>query len=215
MLKHYLQKPDASYLLWWTIGIACYGAGTLVESLNTIYGWSEFKFKAWYITGALLGGWPLATGTVFLIFRNKTAKLMTVIGFIIIISASVLTMLSPIHYNLIDGNRLTGNVLQWKFIRYITPFINIYAFVFLVGGAVFSAVQYSKSIKYKSRFWGNLFIAIGGLLPGIGGTYSKMGLTEVLYVTEFAGLIFIFWGYMIMRKDKAPSIHNNQKLNLA
>ena len=173
MFQHYLKKPDAAYLLWWTIGIACYGSGTLVESLNTIYGWSEVKFRAWYITGALLGGWPLATGSVYLLFKKRTANIMTAVGLFIILTASVLTVMSPINHQLVDGDRLTGNVLEWKFIRYITPFINIYAFIFLVGGALFSALQYSKSSKYKSRFLGNLAIAIGGLLPGIGGTFPN------------------------------------------
>ena len=29
--------------------------------------------------------------------------------------------------------RLTGKVLVWKYVRLITPWVNIYAFIFLVG----------------------------------------------------------------------------------
>jgi hypothetical protein len=212
MLRHYQQKPTAIYLLWWTIGIACYGAGTLIESMNTVFGWTEWKFKAWYITGALLGGWPLATGSVYLLFKKRTANVMTIIGLTIIVTASILTILSPINQQFVDGNRLTGKVLEWKFVRYITPFINTYAFIFLVGGAVYSAIRYIRSKIYKARFIGNLAIAIGGLLPGIGGTYSKMGMTEVLYVTEFIGLLLIFYGYNLMKNDRVASIHINQQV---
>ena len=102
-------------------------------------------------------------------------------------------------------------MLEWKFVRYITPFINTYAFIFLVGGAVYSAIRYIRSKKCKERFIGNLAIAIGGLLPGIGGTYSKMGMTEVLYVTEFIGLLLIFYGYSLMKNDRTVSIHANQQ----
>ena len=45
------------------------------------------------------------------------------------------------------------------------------------------------------RFVGNVLIAVGALLPGIGGTATRMGYVEVLYVTEFLGLILIWWGY--------------------
>jgi hypothetical protein len=42
---------------------------------------------------------------------------------------------------------------------------------------------------------GNVFIAIGAILPGIGGTFTRFGHVEVLYVTEFVGLLFIYMGY--------------------
>jgi hypothetical protein len=35
-----------------------------------------------------------------------------------------------------------------------------------------------------SRVIANVLIAIGAILPGIGGTATRMGYTEVLYVTE-------------------------------
>jgi len=38
------------------------GVGTITESLTTVFGWNEWVFRAWYITGALCGGAPLAPG---------------------------------------------------------------------------------------------------------------------------------------------------------
>jgi hypothetical protein len=43
----------------------------------------------------------------------------------------------------------------------------------------------------------NVLIAVGAILPGIGGTATRMGYTEVLYVTELAGLLLIWAGYRI------------------
>ncbi|MGE5692910.1 MAG: hypothetical protein ACM3YF_03925, partial [Candidatus Zixiibacteriota bacterium] len=40
-------------------------------------------------------------------------------------------------------------------------------------------------------------IAVGAILPGIGGSFSRMGHTEVLYVTEFIGLLLIYRGYRL------------------
>jgi len=196
------------------IGVLCYISGTVSESINTLAGFSVANFKVWYITGALLGGAPLAQGTVYLLFKRKTANILSLLLCITIISAAVLVILSPIHTELITG-RLTGKLLEWKFVRYMTPFINLYAFIFLVGGAIYSAVKYARSAHYKKRFTGNLLIAIGGLLPGIGGSFTKFGYVEVLYVTEFIGLLFIYFGYRTMRNDNSVSIHTNQQYELA
>lgn len=207
--KHWRKKPDALYLLWWTLGVVFYGIGTLVESIHTIYGWSPFIFKAWYIAGAFLGGVPLAQGTIYLLMKRKTANIMTSILVVVLIISGILVILSPLDVSKVT-EKLNGNVLEWSFIRLITPFVNIYAVIFLVGGAFYSAFKYYKSNEFKGRFWGNVLIAIGGILPGIGGTATKFGYTYVLYVTELLGILLIFAGYQVIRNDQSLSVHENQ-----
>ncbi len=198
------------YIFWWMLGVFFYGAGTVTESINTLAGFSVPNFRAWYILGALLGGAPLAQGTVYLLMKRRTANILSILLITVVVIAAVLVMLSPVHPELIENNRMTGKILEWKFVRYITPFINVYAFIFLVGGAIYSAIYYSKHREYKSRFLGNVCIAIGGLLPGIGGSFTKFGYVEVLYVTEFIGLSFIYLGYRVIRGDTRRSLHVNQ-----
>src|SRR5688500_12908423 len=69
----------APHLLWWGIGMLTYGVGTLTESATTLLGWHESVFRAWYITGALLGGAPLAQGSVYLHLDKRVADHLTVI----------------------------------------------------------------------------------------------------------------------------------------
>lgn len=205
--QHWDSKGRPDYLLWWTLGVLFYGLGTLTESIVGLFGWSVPVFKAWYILGALLGGFPLAQGSVYLMFSKQTADIMGGVVVAVIVIASVLVLLSPINYELVEPTRLTGRVLGWSKVRLITPFVNIYAFIFLVGGAFYSAYKYSKEAVYRNRFLGNLFIAFGGLLPGIGGSFTKFGYTEVLYVTELLGIILIYMGYITIRKDKTLSVY--------
>jgi hypothetical protein len=40
------------------------------------------------------------------------------------------------------------------------------------------------------------------LLPGIGGSFTRFGYTEVLYVTEFLGIILIYFGYRRATRDR-------------
>lgn len=210
LYKHWKFKNKPSYLFWWMIGVLCYGLGTLTESIVGIFQWSESVFRSWYILGALLGGFPLAQGSVYLIFQKRTANIMMYVVVTIIVIASILVLLSPIDYSLVEPTRLTGKVLIWKNVRLITPFVNLYAFIFLVGGASYSAYLYSKDVQFKSRFVGNVFIAIGGLLPGIGGSFTKFGYTEVLYVTELLGIMLIYMGYQTMKRDRTISIYKVQ-----
>ena len=210
LYNHWKRNKNSTHVLWWMIGVFTYVAGTITESINALAGFSIENFKLWYITGALLGGAPLAQGTVYLLCKRKTANILTVILVTIIISASILVILSPINSELITG-RLSGKLLGWKFIRFITPFINLYAFIFLVGGAIYSAAKYSKDPQYKKRFTGNLLIAIGGLLPGIGGSFTKFGYVEVLFVTELIGIVFIYLGYKVICSDRETSLHANQQ----
>jgi DMSO reductase anchor subunit len=209
--NHYKQKPKATYLLWWTIGVLTYGLGTLTESINAVVGWSVINTKLWYIAGALLGGFPLAQGTVYLFMKKKKADYLTYFWLVVIAIASIAIIMSPIVLPEEFDSRLSGSVFEWQWVRAFSPFINIYAFIFLVGGAVLSAWKYYKEGKKNTRFLGNIFIAIGGLLPGIGGSFTRFGFVEVLYVTELIGLLFIYWGYHTMRTDAEISIHNLQR----
>ena len=62
IFRRYREHPERLHLLWWAIGIATYGVGTFTEATTTLVGWNEPTFRAWYISGALLGGAPLAQG---------------------------------------------------------------------------------------------------------------------------------------------------------
>ncbi len=210
MFKHYQQKKEANYLLWWLIGILTYGAGTFTESFNTLNGWTETNFRWWYITGALLGGAPLAQGSVYLLLKKRWANILSFMLIFAVLISSVFVLLSPINYALVEPTRMSGKVFVWQWVRYFSPFINLYAVVFLVGGAFVSAYKYFKKTGTGVRFWGNLLIAVGAILPGIGGSFTRLGYVEVLYVTEFMGLFIILIAYYMMKNEKVTSVHLNQ-----
>jgi len=201
------------YLLWWVIGVISYGTGTITESLNALMGWTELNFRFWYVSGALLGGAPLAQGTVYLLMKRRTAHILTVVLVTVILIAAVSVFLSPVNASLVVDNTLTGKVLDWRWVRYFSPFINIYAFIFLAGGAAYSAWKYYGGDRTNKRFLGNILIAIGALLPGIGGTFTRFGHVEVLFVTELFGLALIYAGYRVIKTDRSLTIHNAQAVS--
>jgi len=195
VFQRWEKKKPAPHLFWWALGIAMYGVGTFTESVTTLFGWNEVVFRSWYISGALLGGAPLAQGTVYLMFERTTAHRMTGVLAAFILVAATAVLLSPIDDSLVEPHRLTGAVMEWRWARWFSPFINIYAAIFLIGGAALSAWRYRSDPALRHRFIGNCWIAFGALLPGIGGTATRMGHTEVLYVMELIGIILIWLGY--------------------
>lgn len=206
ILTRYASKPTSKQLLWWGLGIITYGAGTLVEALTTLVGWQEILFKAWYILGALLGGAPLALGTVYLLVGRKAgnlavAALLTVVGV-----TSIFVILSPINIALVDPHVPNGKVLVWQSVRYVSPFINTFAALFLIGGAIYSAIYWLRKGHAFNRFVGNVLIAAGAILPGIGGFLSRMGHTEALYVGELVGIILIWFGYKYCQRPLDPAV---------
>jgi hypothetical protein len=195
ILARHSLKRQSHHLLWWGIGIVTYGLGTLIESLVTLFGWQSALFKAWYIAGALLGGAPLAVGTIYLLFGRRAGHVAVVLLLTAVSVTSIFVILSPVRMELVDPTILNGKVLAWQSIRRVSPFINSLAALFLVGGAIYSAIRFFGHPESRRVSIGNIYIAAGALLPGIGGMGSRMGHTELLYIAEFIGVILIWVGY--------------------
>jgi len=197
VLGRYRSRRDRPHLAWWAIGIYIYGLGTLTESLVTLFGWSPLVFRAWYISGALLGGVPLAQGSVYFHFTRRTANRMTAVVVPYIALAALAVCLTPLDASLAEPHRLSGRVMVWHWVRLLSPLINLYAVVFLVGTAIMSAVRYARQQAPSNFVIGNALIAAGAILPGIGGAFTRLGYVEVLYVGEFLGLLMIWQGYRL------------------
>ncbi len=189
------ERPERAHHGWWAFGVWIYGLGTLAESMTTLYGWSPGVFRLWYVTGALLGGAPLAQGSVYFHFKRSTAHAMSAVLVPYLLVATALVVVSPIDLSLVTPHGLSGKVLAWKWVRMLSPIVNLYAVIFLIGGAVRSAIQHWNRPATRAIAHGNAMIALGAILPGIGGSFSRAGHTEVLYVLECIGLLCIWNGF--------------------
>jgi hypothetical protein len=194
--------------MWWMIGVGLYGLGTLTEALTTVFGWQEPIFRLWYVAGALLGGAPLAQGTVYLLLPRRKADRLAVALITYIAVASAFVIATPLLMDLVEPNRLSGEVMAWQWVRLFSPLVNLYAVIFLIGGAIWSAWQYWRRDRASSsRVRGNILIAVGAILPGVGGSFARAGTVEVLYVTELIGLLLIWAGYRAIVGDRTMSIY--------
>lgn len=202
ILSRYRSKSKAYHLLWWGLGVLLFGVGTLIESLTTLFGWHPFLFRTWYIAGALLGGAPLALGTVYLLWGRPLGNVAAALLISTVSIISVLVFLSPLHIDLADPHVLNSDVLAWQDIRLVSPFINGTAALVLIGGAIYSSVIAFTKRGNKYHGIGNVLIAVGAILPGVGGMMSRMGHTEGLYVGELIGIILIWIGYRTCQRQQ-------------
>ena len=196
LLRRWRARGGA-HLAWWAFGVFTYGVGTALESTVTLFGNTATLTQAWYIAGAVWGGYPLAQGTVWLLCRPRTARVLTGVTLAYALTLSALVLLSPLIAEAVEPRRPSGDVIGWQWVRLWSPLLNGYAAVFLIGGAAVSAARYFRlrAPGMRERAIGNSFIAVGALLPGIGGGMAKAGIVEALYVGELVGLMLIWLGY--------------------
>ena len=161
ILSRWREKPQAFHLLWWGLGVVTYGIGTLIESCVTLLGWHVVLFKSWYIFGALLGGAPLAIGSIYLLFRERVGHIAVAVLLITVTVTSVFVIASPIRYALVDPEILSSSVLGWQKIRLVSPFVNSLAFLARVGGSIYSVIKFIGIPESRHVAIGNVMIAMG------------------------------------------------------
>ena len=197
LLQRFRHKPSATHLLWWGLGMWVYGTGTGLAASITVFGNSVVLTKAWFIVGAVLTGYPLAQGSLYLLMPRKLADRVTLITLPFVLAVTALIIISPVIPGSLEAHRPSGGILAWNWARLSTILVNGYATVCLAGGAIYSILRWSKenTDAAKRRVIGNSLIVIGSLLPGIGGGFAKLGITEMLYIGECLGLMLIWGGF--------------------
>jgi hypothetical protein len=84
----------------------------------------------------------------------------------------------------------------------LTIFLNTYGAIALIGGALYSAFIFWRKRVLYDRMIGNLLIAAGALMPTLGGTFIRAGLSDWLYLSEFLGIILMYAGFVKATSDR-------------
>jgi hypothetical protein len=189
------------YLLFWGLGLILYAMGTFAEFYST-YAWSPLVFRLWYIGGALLTAAWLGQGTVYLLVRRGNIAHLLMIG---LVAASALAVVIMFITPLNESAFTVGTDLSTQYkqilpagaaVRYLTPLFNVYGTLWLVGGAAYSAWIFWRKRVLLHRVIGNVLIAAGAMAPAIGGSLSRLGASEFLYLSELLGAVLMFVGFL-------------------
>jgi hypothetical protein len=200
VLRRYAQR-GGTHLLLWGIGMIFYGIGGFTEGYFGAFGWNPIIYRMWYLFGAILVAAWLGQGTVYLLAKRRWANafmillaLGSIYGVLRVFSAELDPGLltTSVH----TGSELSGHAIVTDGVRTLTPFFNLYGTVTLVGGAAYSAFIFWRKRVLLHRTIGNVLIAMGAILPAFGGTFSRMGISGALYISEFLGAILLFLGFL-------------------
>ena len=208
LLHRYTQRKGR-HLLIWGIAMILYGLGTFAE-FSLSLAWNATIFRLWYLCGATLVAAWLGQGTIYLLVRRPhVADTLLAVLTIASVIAAVHLFATPLNESIFNANlpisqqyatnsakgivglMPEGGVRSYSFL------FNIYGTVALVGGALYSAYIFWRKRIMPQRVLGNVFIALGGLAPALGGTLARVGATEFLYLSELIGVIVIFIGFRL------------------
>ena len=200
LFRRYLDRRGP-HLLLWGIGMIFYGIGGFCEAYYGAFGWNPLIFRLWYLFGAILVAAWLGQGTVYLLARRKWANALMLLLALASLYAAFRVFSAELDPSLMTtsvhtGSELSGHAIVTPGVRSLTPFFNLYGTVTLVGGALYSAWIFWRKRVLLHRTIGNILIAVGALLPAFGGSFSRMGFSGALYVSELLGAIFLFIGFL-------------------
>lgn len=200
VLRRYRTR-GGTHLLLWGIGMVFYGIGGFCEAYYGAFGWNPLIYRLWYLLGAILVAAWLGQGTVYLLARRKWAHALMIVlalGSVYGLYRVFTAQLDPnlMTTSLHTGTELSGHAIVTPGVRVLTPFFNLYGTVTLVGGAAWSSWIFWRKRILLQRTIGNILIAAGAMLPAFGGTFSRFGIPNALYLGELLGAALMFAGFV-------------------
>jgi len=189
------------HVAFWGIGLTMYGIGVLCEALYVLLGWNPLLFRLWYLFGAILTAAWLGQGTVYLLAPRRVAHTLAVMLVIGSVFGAVRVFSATLDPTLLIGGELSGRAIVTPGVRVLTPFFNVSGLVALAGGAAYSSWVFWRRGIMPHRVIGNILIALGALAPGLGGLFSRLGLSGYLYLGELLGAVLMYAGFLRSTRD--------------
>jgi len=194
-------RPDK---LAWVAAFAVFAIAAGTEVLGSLTEWTPTLARIYYLTGAVLIVGYLAVGELYLLAGKKiapyapgTTLLITAVAATIVFNASV------------DEARLADDgweaIARGPALKTIAISLNALGTLVVVGGALYSAWKFWRLRIQQHRMIGCVLIAAGTLTAASGGTLTRLGHDEYLYIGISLGVALIFAGYLETRRPDVTS----------
>ncbi len=205
------RKP---YQLIWAVGLFMYFISTGTEFWTGLWGLNPTIYRLWYLFGAIFVAAYLGMGTLYLLAPRRKAHVIMAVLLVASLYAAFRVFTASIDLSTLDY--LSGRAMP-QGVRLMTPFFNTFGTFALVGGAIYSAWVFWKRRLMRHRVVSNMLIAVGAILPAVGGTHMRLGGTlPLFYVFELLGIVIIFIGFLRSREVfglyRFPLVHGFGKV---
>ncbi len=189
----------------WTLAFAMFAVAAGSQVWGDMVGWSPFLAKLYYVFGAsLVVGW-LGLGTWLVVVRSP--RLQNV-------GLWLMLLVSGVAIGIVSQSSVDMSILAadgWHALEkpaaltVITIAVNSVGTLVLVGGALWSAWVFWRKRMMRSRMIGLLLIAGGALAVAAGGSLTRFGHQQYLYIAMSIGVSIMFWGYLkTIQIEKKP-----------
>lgn len=180
----------------WTIAFAVFAIAAGTEVVGSAIGWSGPLVRTYYVTGAVLVVGILALGELYLLFPGRVPAFVP--GLAILTSAVAVT---AVWSAAIDQSRLQTEgwnaLVREPFLVALAVGLNAGGTLVLVAGTLFSAWRIFASGGSRQRALGCALIAGGAVIVAMGGTLTRFGHREYLYLAMALGVAIIFSGVVL------------------
>ncbi len=197
------RYKGGKHLLFWGLGLALYGIGTLTEAVLA-FTFSPLALRLWYLAGAMLTAAWLGQGTINLLVRRRGVApvlnwvliAVSAVALVLVLAAPVTSAASTYSVNDPVSAQYKTILTRSVGIVVLTILLNIYGTIGLIGGALYSSYLFWRKRVLGNRVIGNILIAAGALMPAMAGSLIKAGLADWLYVSELLGVVLMFVGFL-------------------
>ena len=199
--KDTVRRPTPDRIAW-IVAFAMFGIAAGAEVIGQTAGWSAPLVRVYYLTGAVLVVGFLALGQLYLLAGDRIQRAAP--GLALLVSA---VAVSTVWGAPIDQSRLADDgwdaITRTTGLKLLAIGINSIGTLVLLGGLVYSAVRYKRAGAHRNRMIGCLLIALGTLTVAMGGTLTRFGSEQYLYIAMSAGIGLIFGGYVCTKRPEA------------
>ena len=198
------RRPTPDKIAW-LIAFTLFSLAAAAEVAGSLIGWSPLLVRGYYLAGAMLVVGFLGLGQLYLLAPDRIARVGPGLALFVTAVAVALLLETPV-----DSTRLA--TAGWHALERgpilvaVTVTLNVLGTALVVGGAIYSAWQFWRRGIFRHRMIGCLLIAGGTLVVASGGTLTRLGRPEYLYLAMAVGVSIIFAGYLETRRRETPVV---------
>jgi hypothetical protein len=194
-------RPDK---IAWLIAFVMFALAAGADAAGRELGWTEWLARLYYATGPALVVAFLAIGELYLLFPHRMGRFAPGAAVLLTAVWGTLVLGAPI-----DQSRLAEE--GWEAIdrsgalKAMSLTINIVGTLIIVGGLLWSIWRFSRTGAFRNRTIGCSLIVAGTIAVAMGGTLTRLGHYEYLYIAMSIGIALIFGGVLWTRRPDRPA----------
>jgi hypothetical protein len=201
MFRDALRRPRPDKVIW-SVAFVLFALAAGAEVVGSTWGWSEWLARTYYGAAAALVVAYLAIGQLYLLFPVAMRRFG--VGATLLITALWLSLVASAD---VDTTKLEAD--GWRAldrgseIIATSVVIDSLGTLIIVGGTAWSVWRFRKLGTHRNRMIGCALICIGTMVVAAGGSLTRLGNEEYLYIAMAVGVALIFWGVVQTRRPES------------